>query len=66
MSWNRLSLTILASVCVSTSSAQTITATIDAGKTGEPIAKYMYGEWLRCQFHHLASTGMNLPSDKRS
>jgi alpha-L-arabinofuranosidase len=46
MSKARFAAAAIAAVLVFAARAQSITATIDAGKTGEPITKYMYGQFI--------------------
>ena len=37
---------VLAGFCESATAAQTLVVTIDAGKTGEPISKFVYGQFI--------------------
>jgi len=42
----RLAAIVLSTVWAGAAGAQTITTTIDASKTGDPIAKHMYGQFI--------------------
>ena len=37
---------VLAGFCESATAAQSLAVTIDAGKTGEPISRFVYGQFI--------------------